>query len=75
MTIPVRSPSLWIAADGQHDEIDETLASFGMPPEAVVYPADPDEPYDGTSLDDLETIEALDEPVEPTSPRSSSSIR
>ncbi len=60
MTLPPRSPTLWVAADGQHDELASTLRDLEMPPEAVVFPAPPSDPYEGTSLDDPETLESLD---------------
>jgi len=61
MTLPPQSPTIWVAADGQHDELAATLADLGMPPEAIIFPADPDDPYGGTSLDEDETWDALDE--------------
>src|SRR5262249_2345981 len=61
MTLPPKSPTIWVAADGQHDELSSTLAELSMPPEAIVFPAAPDDPYSGTSLDEDETWDALDE--------------
>src|SRR5262249_48216320 len=56
MTLPSLTPTIWVCADGQQDDIAETLPAFGLPDEAVVFPASPDEPYDGTSLDDPEMV-------------------
>jgi hypothetical protein len=61
MMLPPESPSLWVAADGQHDELAQALPALGMPPEAIIFPTAPDDPYGGTSLDEPETIKALDE--------------
>jgi AAA domain len=61
MTLPAKSPTLWIAADGQQSELASSLASMNMPPEAIIFPTPPDDPYGGNSLDDDETLKALDE--------------
>ncbi len=50
-TLPPGTPSLWLCADGHHDELVELLPAFGLPDEAVVFPATPEEPYEGTDLD------------------------
>lgn len=60
MTLPSQAPTLWVAADGQHDELAGALATMSMPPEAIVFPAPPDDPYSGTSLDDTDTTNAID---------------
>lgn len=60
ITLPAQSPSLWVCADGHHDEIVDMLPSFGLPDEAVIFPAPPDDPYCNTSLDDPETLAQLD---------------
>jgi hypothetical protein len=51
-TLPVGKKTLWICADGRQDELAEMLPAFGLPDEAIVFPAPPDEPYDGTDIDD-----------------------
>ena len=61
MTFPPESCSIWLAADGQHDELAQALAVRDMPPEAIIFPTDWEDPYGGTSLDDPETLQALDE--------------
>ena len=61
MAMPPKSPTLWVAADGQQGELALALPLLGMPPESVIFPTPPEEPYGGTSLDDNETLEALDE--------------
>jgi AAA domain len=61
MTLPRKSPTIWVPADGQHTELAQSLSLMRMPPEAIIFPAPPDEPFGGVSLDDPETFEALDE--------------
>jgi hypothetical protein len=68
MTLPSKSPTIWVAADGQHDELSATLADLFMPPEAIVFAAAPDDPYGGTSLDEDETWNALDEACQALKP-------
>jgi hypothetical protein len=53
-TLPPGRPALWICADGHHDELCGLLPAFGLPDESVVFPAPPDEPYEGTDLDNPE---------------------
>ena len=53
---PPGTPSLWLCADGHHDELVELLPAFGLPDEAVVFPATPEEPYEGTDLDHPDLI-------------------
>ncbi|MGO8903935.1 MAG: AAA family ATPase, partial [Isosphaeraceae bacterium] len=55
-TVPVRTPTLWLCADAQQDELAETMPAFGLPDESVVFPTTPEEPYGGTDLDDPELI-------------------
>jgi hypothetical protein len=61
MKFTPESPSLWVAANGQQDELAQALPMLGMPPESIVFPTAPEDPYGGTSLDEAETIEAIDE--------------
>ena len=60
MTLPAKTPSLWVAADGHHDEIADMLPLFGLPDEAVIFPAPTDDPYANTSLDSPETLAQID---------------
>jgi hypothetical protein len=55
-TLPPRTPSLWLCSDGHHDELVELLPAFDLPDEAVVFPATPEEPYEGTDLDQPDLI-------------------
>ena len=63
MTLPPESPTLWVAADGQHTELAQSLPAMNMPPEAIIFPTTPDDPFGGVSLDEPETLEALGEAV------------
>ena len=63
MTLPPKSPTLWVAADGQQGELALSLPLLGMPPESIIFPTPADDPYGGNSLDDDETLKALDEAV------------
>ena len=60
MTLPPKTPSLWLCADGHHDEIADMLPLFGLPDEAVIFPAPSNDPYTNTSLDDPETLSQVD---------------
>ena len=60
MTLPAKTPSLWLCADGHHDEIVDILPMFNLPDEAVIFPSPPDDPYNNTSLDAPETLAQLD---------------
>jgi hypothetical protein len=63
MTLPPESPTLWVAADGQHTELAQSLPAMNMPPEAIIFPTGPDDPFGGVSLDELATLEALSDAV------------
>lgn len=52
--------SVWLCADGHHGELVETMAAFGLPDEAVLFPSLASDPYGGTDLDAEETISALE---------------
>jgi len=60
MSVPPGTPSLWLCADGQHDEMADMMPSFGLPDEAVIFPALPEDPYGNTSLDDPTTLSMID---------------
>jgi hypothetical protein len=63
ITLPPKTPSLWLCADGHHDEITSTMADFGLPDEAVVFPAPPDDPFANVSLDDDDTWKWIEDAV------------
>ena len=54
LTIPKETPAIWMCADGQHEEIPDILADFGLPDESVVVPTTPDDRFGGCDLDDPE---------------------
>jgi hypothetical protein len=62
-TLPPGTKTLWIPGDRQPDELRELAHSYGLPYEAVLLNARPDEPYGGVSLDDPVNIKALRERI------------
>ena len=68
MTLPRKSPTIWVASDGQQGELAQSLSAMRMPPEAIIFPTSPDDPFGGTSLDEPETLQALDEAARIHSP-------
>ena len=63
MTLHPSRRQIWVAADGQQGELALCIPSLDMPPESIIFPTPPDDPYGGTSLDDEDTLNALDEAV------------
>ena len=51
-TFPERTPTLWVCADGQQDDLAAAAEAFGMPDEAIYFNTLPDDPYGGTELDE-----------------------
>ncbi len=62
-TFPAGTKTLWLCSDGHQDEIAEALPLFGLPDEAVVFPAPPDDPYANTSLDSSDTMLWLEKAI------------
>ncbi len=62
-TFPAGTKTLWTCADGHQDELAEALPLFGLPDDAIVFPAPPDDPYANTSLDSPETLQWLDDAI------------
>jgi AAA domain len=58
-TFPAGTKTLWICGDRHQDELREYAASFGLPPEAVLLNASPDEPYGGWDLDHPDNLDML----------------
>jgi hypothetical protein len=56
MTLPPRTPAIWMCADGNQDEIVAMLPFFNLPDEVLVFPAPPDDPYANTDLDSAESL-------------------
>src|SRR5262249_42393947 len=51
-TLPPGTKTLWVPGDRQQDELRELARAYGLPVEAVLLNASPDDPYGGVSLDD-----------------------
>jgi hypothetical protein len=67
-TLPARTPTLWVCADGQQDDLVAIAESLGLPDEALFFNTTPDEPYGGTELDsdvDRERLERFINLVRP----------
>jgi hypothetical protein len=60
LEVPIGSPSMWICADGHQDELATSAQEMGIPPEAILFNAQPDEPYDGIDLDSDESLYQLE---------------
>jgi hypothetical protein len=67
-TFPAGTKTLWLCSDGHQDEIAEALPSLGLPDDAVVFPAPPDDPYANTDLDSPETLQWLDQAIAAVKP-------
>jgi hypothetical protein len=59
-TLPERTPTLWICADGQQDDLAEAAQAFGLPDEAIYFNTFPDDPYGGNELDDPDSLTRLE---------------
>ena len=59
MTLSAGTVTLWVAGDRQHDELTEAATAYGLPDEALLFNAPPDDPFGGLDLDDPETMGAL----------------
>jgi hypothetical protein len=57
-----------VCSDGHQDEIAEALPLLGLPDDAVVFPAPPDDPYANTDLDSPETLQWLDQAIAAVKP-------
>jgi hypothetical protein len=63
-TFPVGMRTLWVCGDRHQDELRDRAAAFGLPPEAILLNASPDEPYGGWDLDNEDNVEALRQRVQ-----------
>ena len=59
-TLPARTPTLWVCADGQQDDLVAIAEALGMPDEAIVFNTNANEPYGGTELDAPEDRDRLE---------------
>ncbi|MFI5459775.1 MAG: AAA family ATPase [Isosphaerales bacterium] len=62
-TLSAGTRTLWVCGDRHQDELRERAAAFGLPPEALLLNASPDEPYGGWNLDDPKNVDALGDRV------------
>jgi hypothetical protein len=60
-TFPAGTPTLWICADGNQDDLLEAAEAMDLPDEAIVLSGRPDDPYANTDLDSGELLQTLDE--------------
>jgi AAA domain len=67
-TFSAGTKTLWVCGDRHQDELRERAAAFGLPPEALLLNASPDEPYGGWDLDNPDNVDALRERVEAERP-------
>ncbi len=67
-TLPAGTKTLWVCGDRHQDELRERAAAFGMPLDALLLNASPDEPYGGCNLDDRQNVDALKDRVEAEKP-------
>ncbi len=58
-TLSKETPTLWVCADGQQDDLAAIATALGMPDQAIVFNTTPDEPYGGTELDSAEDRDRL----------------
>jgi hypothetical protein len=58
-TFPAGTKTLWVCGDRHQDELRERAAAFGLPPEAILLNASPEEPYGGWDLDNPDNVKAL----------------
>jgi hypothetical protein len=62
-SFPAGTKTIWVCGDRHQDELRDRATDFGLPPEAILLNASPDEPYGGWDLDDPKIVDALRERV------------
>jgi hypothetical protein len=60
-TLPKGTPTLWVCADGQQDDLVAAAAACDLPDEAIWFNTPSDNPYGGTELDEDEDRERLED--------------
>jgi AAA domain len=60
-TFPERTPTLWVCADGQQDDLAAIAEAMGLPDEALYFNTVPSEPYGGTEMDGDEDRKRLED--------------
>lgn len=58
--LPAGTPTLWVCADSQQDDLLEIAAAYGLPDEAVILNTLSTDPYGGTSIDAVEDLQRLE---------------
>ena len=59
---------LWILADGQHQQVCDTAAEFGIPDECIILNTMASDPHGGTSLETPEQLADFEERIERVKP-------
>lgn len=67
-TQPERTPTLWVCADGQQDELASIAKAIGLPGEAIYFNTPRGDPYAGTEIDAPEDLERLIAAIETVKP-------
>ncbi|MFI5458036.1 MAG: AAA family ATPase [Isosphaerales bacterium] len=67
-TFPRGTKTLWVCGDRHQDELLAYATSFGVPPEAILLNANPDEAYGGWDLDNYANVKSLRNRVEAEKP-------
>jgi hypothetical protein len=60
-TFPPHTPTLWLCADGNQDDLAEAVGMMGLPDEAIFLNTAPEDPYGGTDIDSEDVLSDLDE--------------
>ena len=68
VTRPRGTPSLWIASDRNHREIDKFAGELGLPDEALYFNSHPSDPTGDLKLDEPEALARLDRRVKTYKP-------
>ena len=67
-TFPTGTKTLWVCGDRHQDELLDYATSFGLPPEAILLNANPEEAYGGCDLDNPVNVESLRNRVDAEKP-------
>jgi hypothetical protein len=64
VTLPEGTRTLWVCADGQQDDLFETVAAYGLPDHAVILNTVRSDPYGGNTIDDPDDLARLERNIE-----------
>ncbi len=59
-TLPPETTTLWVCSDGQHEELIAMGRELGLPPQALWFNSDEENPYDGNAIDGLDDLSRLE---------------